>query len=276
MDRRREEPGDGQGEPAALAATPDAVRERRQKLVLAVVVAGFLIVSIVGLSSLVILELRRERRHNEELARRQAAARVGQPAAAAAAAATTYLCSRASAPPRIDGAIEEPEWRRAPWSRDLVAAASAATVSAASGSRVRLAWDQRALYLAAVLEPSGTAAPSPAGLELLLAADAASSPLVVTVDRSGAARARPGGSQRAAAAPEAVLAFATGRAEGGDDAAWTLELAVAWAAIGELAPAESTPRAGDAWRIALRLAAPGEDPAPPRWSVLELVAGDQP
>lgn len=68
------------------------------------------------------------------------------------ALALTYLCFRASGPLTIDGSLDEPAWKAAAWSDDFVDILGASAPKPRFRTRMKLLWDDRALYIGAELE----------------------------------------------------------------------------------------------------------------------------
>lgn len=64
-----------------------------------------------------------------------------------------YRCPRTDQPPRIDGQLDDPAWRRAPWTDDFVDIEGARRpLTPRFRTRAKLLWDEHALYVAAALE----------------------------------------------------------------------------------------------------------------------------
>jgi hypothetical protein len=63
-----------------------------------------------------------------------------------------YECRRASAPPRIDGKLNDPAWKRAPWTEWFVDIEGSNKPKPRFKTRAKILWDNRALYIGAELE----------------------------------------------------------------------------------------------------------------------------
>ncbi len=63
-----------------------------------------------------------------------------------------YACHFTPVAPRIDGRLDDPAWRHAPWTSDFVDIEGAAKSSPRFRTRVKMLWDHRYLYIAAELE----------------------------------------------------------------------------------------------------------------------------
>lgn len=63
-----------------------------------------------------------------------------------------YVCYRSSAPLKIDGNLDERDWRRAPWTEDFVDIEGEARPKPRLRTRVKLLWDDDYLYVGAELE----------------------------------------------------------------------------------------------------------------------------
>jgi hypothetical protein len=74
------------------------------------------------------------------------------PAAQAPATPRQYHAPRLPVPPTIDGVVTEAAWAPAPWSEPFVDIEGARRPPPTWRTRVRIAWDNTALYLAAELE----------------------------------------------------------------------------------------------------------------------------
>src|SRR4051794_35999407 len=63
-----------------------------------------------------------------------------------------YVCYRAATPVKIDGAPDEAAWAAAPWSDDFVDIEGDAKPRPRFRTRMKMLWDDEALYVAAELE----------------------------------------------------------------------------------------------------------------------------
>jgi hypothetical protein len=63
-----------------------------------------------------------------------------------------YRCIRAAHAPAIDGNLDDPAWQLAPWSDDFVDIEGAAKPAPRFRTRMKMVWDDAALYVAAELE----------------------------------------------------------------------------------------------------------------------------
>jgi hypothetical protein len=70
----------------------------------------------------------------------------------------SYDCYRAPASIQIDGKLDDPAWKKAPWTSDFVDIEGAAKPTPRFRTRVKMLWDDKYLYIAAELqEPNVTA-----------------------------------------------------------------------------------------------------------------------
>jgi len=81
-----------------------------------------------------------------------AAAMIAMPAPTPDAAPLTYECLRAAGPIRIDGKLDDPAWRQAPWTSDFVDIEGDGKPRPKFRTRVKMLWDDQYLYIAAELE----------------------------------------------------------------------------------------------------------------------------
>jgi hypothetical protein len=63
-----------------------------------------------------------------------------------------YVCYRAEPAPRIDGRLDDPAWRNAPWTDWFVDIEGEARPRPRFRTRARMLWDQRYFYIAAEME----------------------------------------------------------------------------------------------------------------------------
>ncbi len=82
------------------------------------------------------------------------AAAVARGAVPAAAQGTprSYVCYRTPSTPRLDGSLDDPAWRAAPWSEAFVDIEGSARPAPRFLTRMKMLWDDRYLYVAARLE----------------------------------------------------------------------------------------------------------------------------
>ena len=74
------------------------------------------------------------------------------PAAADVPAPLAYQCLRAAGPIHIDGKLDDPAWRNAPWTSDFVDIEGDSKPRPRFRTRVKILWDDHYLYIAAELE----------------------------------------------------------------------------------------------------------------------------
>lgn len=72
--------------------------------------------------------------------------------AAALGAPLSYECLRAQSPIQVDGNINDPAWRNAPWTSDFIDIEGDSKPRPKYRTRVKMLWDDRYLYIAAELE----------------------------------------------------------------------------------------------------------------------------
>src|SRR5882724_2997257 len=63
-----------------------------------------------------------------------------------------YVCPRAIAPPKIDGRLDDPAWRTAPWTDFFLDIEGAAKPKPRFRTRAKMLWDDQYFYIAAELE----------------------------------------------------------------------------------------------------------------------------
>ena len=63
-----------------------------------------------------------------------------------------YTCHRAATPITIDGRLDDPDWRNAPWTDDFVDIQGAGHPTPRFRTRVKMLWDDMYLYIGAELE----------------------------------------------------------------------------------------------------------------------------
>ncbi|HVO35519.1 MAG TPA: sugar-binding protein, partial [Gemmatimonadales bacterium] len=73
-------------------------------------------------------------------------------AAAAQDVPRSYVCYRAPTPPRLDGSLDDPAWRAAPWSDAFVDIQGDRMPAPRFRTRMKMLWDDGYLYVAAELE----------------------------------------------------------------------------------------------------------------------------
>lgn len=181
-----------------------------------------------------------------------------------------YVCSRAGAPIAIDGSLDDPAWRDAPWSGDFGDMATGVLPERPLRTRVKLLWDDRYLYVAAEI----------AGPNLWAEMTKHDSPLYQEnafeffIDPNGDNHEyyefeinarnttwdlflprpyRDGGQGisdwEILGLQSAVRLDGTLNDPSDTDIGWTVEIAVPWFALGEQARRPVPPHAGDQWRM---------------------------
>jgi hypothetical protein len=192
------------------------------------------------------------------------------PATGQDAPVRAYDCVRTLLPVTIDGRLDEEAWLSAPWSEDFTDILGAAGPTPALRTRLKLLWDETCLYVGAELEEPhlwATLAERDAVIyhehdfELFLDPDGDGrlyaeleiNALGTVWDLLLVRPYRDGGPPingwdihglQAAVGLEGTLNDPRDR-----DRGWSIELALPWAALAELAPRRRPPRAGEVWRM---------------------------
>jgi hypothetical protein len=180
-----------------------------------------------------------------------------------------YTCRRAASPIRIDGRIDEPEWRIAPWTPAFVDIEGAAKPRPRFRTRAKMLWDDEFFYVAAQLdEPDIWATLTEHDSVIFHDND-----FEVFLNPSGDGRNyfefeinalntgwdlflpkpyREGGkadnSWEIPGLKTAVAVQGTLNHPGDRDRGWTVEIAFPWTGFASRAPVQR-PRAGDEWRV---------------------------
>src|SRR5207247_5901391 len=63
-----------------------------------------------------------------------------------------YVCARTSVPVKIDGKLDEPAWRTAPWTEDFVDIEGEAAPKPRFRTRAKMLWDDNYFYVGVELE----------------------------------------------------------------------------------------------------------------------------
>lgn len=181
-----------------------------------------------------------------------------------------YVCLRTKQPPEIDGKLDDAGWQAAPWSEDFVDIEGAKKPAPAHRTRMKMLWDDKALYIAAELvEPHVWATLQKhdsvifhdPDFEVFLDPDGDNhvygelelNALNTTWDLLLTKPYRDGG--RAVNAWEitglqtAVHVTGTLNNPGDNDIGWTVEIAWPWEGLKELTTATVPPQDGTAYRI---------------------------
>ena len=181
-----------------------------------------------------------------------------------------YVSTRAASPPAIDGRLDDAAWRDAPWTADFVDIEGDAQPAPTLRTRVKMLWDDSAFYIGAEMaEPDLRATLRQHDAVIFHDND-----FEVFIDPDGDNHAygefemnalntgwdlllpRPYkdggravddweiGGLKTAVHLDGTLNNATDR-----DRGWSVEIAVPWAALGEIASRPSPPHEGDQWRV---------------------------
>jgi len=180
-----------------------------------------------------------------------------------------YVAIRTASPPLVDGRLDDPAWRDAPWTADFVDMADA-SASPAPRTRVKMVWDDQALYMAAdIAEPrlwaEMTKHDAPLyqenAFEFFIDPDGDNheyyefeiNALNTTWDLLLPRPYRDGGlgisNWEIAGLQSAVHLDGTLNDPSDVDRGWSIEIAVPWKALGEQARRPSPPHEGDQWRM---------------------------
>jgi hypothetical protein len=178
------------------------------------------------------------------------------------------ICYRTSAPLTVDGKLDEPAWRAAPWSEPFIDIDGVARPRFAT--RARMLWDDAFLYIAAELEEPDIWATLKARDSVIFQ----DNDFEVFIDPDGDTHGyyelevnafgtawdllllqpyRDGGpaihAWDIAGLQVGVDVAGTINRPGDRDERWTVELALPWNILNEAAPGRTAPRPGDQWRV---------------------------
>ena len=181
-----------------------------------------------------------------------------------------YVCRRAVHPLVVDGLLNEPDWRRAPWSEEFVDIEGAVRPRPRFRTRMKMLWDEQYLYIGAELqEPHVWATltmrdtvifndndfevfidPNGDNLEYYeMEMNALNTVWDLFLDRPY----RDGGHARNSwdivGLRTAVHVRGTLNDPSDTDTSWTVEVAMPWKSLGEYAHRNAPPEIGDQWRI---------------------------
>jgi Carbohydrate family 9 binding domain-like len=180
-----------------------------------------------------------------------------------------YVAIRAASPPVIDGRMDEAAWRDAPWTDDFTDMADPAS-SPGPRTRVKMVWDEANLYIGAdIAEPrlwaEMTKHDSPLyqenAFEFFIDPDgdnheyyefeinALNTTWDLLLPRPYRDEGRGISNWEIAGLSSAVHVDGTLNTPGDVDRGWSIEIAVPWKALGELARRDTPPHEGDQWRM---------------------------
>jgi len=191
-------------------------------------------------------------------------------AAAAQDVPRHYVCYRAPSAPRLDGSLDDPAWRAAPWSDAFVDIEGDRKPLPRFRTRMKMLWDDRYLYVAAELE-------EPQVWATITQRDAVifhDNDFEMFVDPNGEAKnyveleinalntvwdlflAKPYRDGGSADNAFDILGLRTGVEIHGTlndptdtDSGWTVTMALPWASLERSSHTRSAPQPGQSWRI---------------------------
>lgn len=186
----------------------------------------------------------------------------------------TYDCYRASKPIHIDGNLNDPAWRAAPWTTNFVDIQGASKPLPRFHTRAKVLWDDTYLYVAAELEepdvkatltqhdsiiyhdnnfevflkpPPSNPADAPSGyFEFEINALNTSWDLYMSKPYNKGGKAD--SSWEIPGLKTAIAVHGTLNKSTDKDHGWTAEMAFPWTAFASRLPV-ATPKAGDEWRL---------------------------
>jgi hypothetical protein len=181
-----------------------------------------------------------------------------------------YICYRAPSPVTIDGRLDDPAWRAAPWTEDFVDITGDRQLPPRFRTRAKMLWDDRYFYIAAELqEPHvwGTLTRHDSVIfrdndfEVFIDPDGDNhnyaeleiNALNTTWDLLLPKPYRDGGQAmnewEISGLRTAVHVDGTLNDPRDTDRGWTVEIAIPWKALGPLTKVPAPPRDGDQWRV---------------------------
>jgi cellulose/xylan binding protein with CBM9 domain len=181
-----------------------------------------------------------------------------------------YVCYRAASPLKIDGALDDAAWRDAPWTDDFVDIEGDLKPRPALRTRAKMLWDDTYFYIGADLaEPALWATMREHDSVLFHENDfeffidpngdnheyyefeinALGTGWDLLLPRPYKDDGKPVNNWEIRGLKSAIHLDGTLNVPGDTDRGWSVELAVPWAALGELARRRSPPADGDQWRV---------------------------
>jgi hypothetical protein len=181
-----------------------------------------------------------------------------------------YLCYRADGPVKIDGKLDDPAWKNAPWSEDFVDIEGDVRPRPRFRTRMKMLWDEKCLYIGAEMEEPhvwGTLTRHDSVIfhdndfEVFIDPDADShlygelelNALNTTWDLLLSRPYKDGGRAingwEIAGLRTAVHIDGTINDSRDTDRGWSVEIAIPWPALAEISYVPCPPRDGDQWRI---------------------------
>jgi hypothetical protein len=181
-----------------------------------------------------------------------------------------YVCYRTSSRPGIDGRLDEPAWRAAPWTEPFVDIEGDTRPRPRFSTRAKMLWDADYLYVAAELEEPDAWATltgrdsvvyNDNDFEVFVDPDGDTqnyyelevNPLGTVFDLMLPRPYRDGGpaivAWDIAGLQSAVNVRGTLNRAGDSDDGWTVEIALPWRVLREAAPGRRPPREGEQWRV---------------------------
>jgi hypothetical protein len=181
-----------------------------------------------------------------------------------------YVCYRAGSPLTIDGRLDEAAWRDAPWTDDFVDIEGDIKPKPTLRTRAKMLWDDTYLYIGADLaEPRLWATMKEHDSVLFHENDfelfidpngdnheyyefeinALGTGWDLLLPRPYKDGGKPVNNWEIRGLKSAIHLDGTLNVPGDTDRGWSVELAVPWAALGELARRPSPPVDGDQWRV---------------------------
>jgi hypothetical protein len=182
----------------------------------------------------------------------------------------TYVAPRAATPPALDGRLSDPAWQAAPWTDDFVDIEGDAKPRPRFRTRAKMLWDDRCLYLGAELEEPHVWATLTEhdsvifhdnDFEVFLDPDgdhhryvelemnALNTTWDLLLVRPYLTGGPPVDGFELKGLRTAVHVNGTLNDASDTDRGWSVEIAIPWTALNQVAGCRTPPRDGDQWRI---------------------------
>ncbi len=181
-----------------------------------------------------------------------------------------YICYRVADSPKIDGRLDDAAWQVVPWTEDFVDIEGARRPKPRFRTRAKMVWDDKYFYIAAELEEPHVWATltkhdsiifNDNDFEVFIDPDgdnheyaefemnALNTGWDLFLPRPYRDEGRADNSWDIAGLKTAVHVKGTLNNPSDRDTGWTLEIAIPWEALRELAHRPTPPRDGDQWRV---------------------------